>query len=103
MGAFLNSEDIGVLSSKRFPELVVKQQALLSRKQENLFRINTAEVKCSVTGVEIEAEESQITAHDVPFQGGYGWKKCPLTKVRAQFGELACSSETEAKYFLTDG
>ena len=25
MRAFLNSEDIGVLSSKRFPELVVKQ------------------------------------------------------------------------------
>ena len=25
MGAFLNGKDIGVLSSKRFPELVVKQ------------------------------------------------------------------------------
>ena len=22
------------------------------------------------------------------FPGGYGWKKCPLTKVRAQFSEL---------------
>ena len=57
MRAFLNSEDIGVLSSKRFPELVVKQQALLFRKQENLLSINTAEVRCSVTGVEIQAEE----------------------------------------------
>ena len=61
---------------------------MLSRKQENLFSINMAEVRCSVTGVEIEAEESKITAHHVPFQGGYGWQKCPLTKVGAQFSEL---------------
>jgi len=29
-----------------------------------------------------------ITGHDLPFQGGYGWKKCLLTKVRAEFREL---------------
>ena len=50
--------------------------------------MNTAEVRCSVTRVEIQAEESQITAHDVPFQGGYGWQKRPIAQVSTQLSEL---------------
>ena len=72
MGACFNSENIGVLSSECCPKLVVKQQALFSRREESLFSINTTEVRCPVTRVEIQAEESQITAYEVPFQGGYG-------------------------------
>ena len=60
MGACFNSENIGVIPSECFPKLVVKHEALFSRKEEKLFSINTTAVTCPVTRVEIQTEESQI-------------------------------------------